>query len=75
MSSHALIADAHTLANQQMERMRILLLVLAEGEGRDILPDSQQKELDRWLFDLVDQAQQSIDAAADALADLRGCSE
>lgn len=71
MSNHALIAEAHTLANQQLERLRILLLIISGGREHASLPECQVKELDHWMFDMVCQAQESIEAAADALHNLR----
>lgn len=69
MSNHVLIADAHTLANQQLERLTILLLLLPEG--RENLPECQQNEVDAWMFEMVGKAQESINAARDAAANLR----
>ncbi|MGP1667779.1 MAG: hypothetical protein ACTS5I_18155 [Rhodanobacter sp.] len=68
MRNHHLIADAHTLANQQLERLRILTLLLAKGRAREALPECQQDELDHWMFDLVCQAQEHLDTAATYMA-------
>lgn len=68
MSNHHLIADAHTLANQQMERLRILTLLLSQGRAREALPECQQDELDHWMFDLVCQAQEHLDTAVAYMA-------
>lgn len=70
MKNHALIADAHTLANQQLERLRILTLLLPEG--RSSLPESQIAAVDVWMFEMIDSAQDCLRAAADALANLKG---
>ncbi len=63
MSNHHLIVDALTLANRQLERLRILTLVLSNSDELDMLPKSQQNELDHWMFDMVDQAQTHIETA------------
>lgn len=68
MNNRHLIADSHTLAYQQLERLRILLLSLMDGEARSNLPDSQKTELDAWMFDMVCQAQDHLDAAKVHLA-------
>lgn len=70
MNNHHLIADSHTLAYQQLERLRILLLSLMDGEVRSLLPDCQGKELDAWMFDLVCQAQDHLDVAKAHLAQM-----
>lgn len=59
-----LIADAHTLANQKLERLRILTLLLAHGRSRDVLPESQEDELDHWMFELTCEAQTHLEEAA-----------
>lgn len=69
MSSLALIADAHTLANQQLERIRVLALLLPNE--RENLPSCQQKEIDAWIFEMADRAQDCIRAASDAMANLK----
>lgn len=63
MSNHHLLADAHKLANQQLERLRILTLLLTEGRSRKLLPECQVDELDHWMFDLVNQAQTHLETA------------
>lgn len=50
-------------ANQQLERLRILTLLLAQGRARDVLSECQQDELDHWMFDVVHQAQTHNEAA------------
>ncbi|TFL13692.1 hypothetical protein CSC67_10555 [Pusillimonas caeni] len=72
MSNHHLIVDAHTLANQQLERLRILLLSLSNSDDvRGMLPDCQVRELDGWMFDLVCQAQTHLEAAIEYAAQQR----
>lgn len=68
MRNHHLVVDAHTLANQQLERLRIITLLLADGRARGALPECQQDELDHWLFDLVCQAQEHLETAATYMA-------
>lgn len=68
MNNRMLLQDSLTLANQQLERLRIITLLLTEGEARDQLPESQQNELGHWMFDLVRQAQEHLDSAKQLLS-------
>lgn len=64
MNNQHLIVDAYTKANQQLERLRILTLLLAHGRSRGTLPECQEDELDHWMFDLVSEAQTHLEEAA-----------
>lgn len=72
MSDAADIENALMAANQQLERLRILSLLLMREENVDLLPESQHRELYGWYFDLVAMAQEGIDAASNDVAKLHG---
>lgn len=57
MAEPHLIEDAYRAANQPLERLAILTLLVAHEQVRSSLPESQVTELDHWMFDLVTEAQ------------------
>jgi hypothetical protein len=61
--------DFVTLADQQMERMRILLLLLTDDEARTQLSESQQVEIDHWLLSMVCEAKRNLDQVPDMTAE------
>jgi len=62
------MSDQAAMADQELERMSILLNLLTEDGGRSMFDARQHNMIDFWLTDLVDQARDHLRQLHDQIA-------